>query len=110
MIGFVLDGSPNLFSAILPHITMSAPLAAPGAGWSWSQTRSAYTRVEPLAASARVWLVVEDDRFAEHPFMYIIVGAECVVCIDTGDSCLVSRRHTPQVGAAAPRLDGRPHG
>jgi hypothetical protein len=83
---------------------LGAMAVAPGAGWSWSRTRSAYTRVESVAASGRVWLVVEDDRFMEHPFMFIVIGAECVVCIDTGIG--VPTRGTARVGGAAPRIDG----
>ena len=40
----------------------------PGAGWSYRRGGDAFARVERI--SARVWFVVEDDRFGEHPFMY----------------------------------------
>lgn len=56
--------------------------AVPGAGWSYRRGQEAFARVDRL--SERVWLVVEDDRFGEHPFLYIIVGAARVVLIDTG--------------------------
>eukprot|EP00966_Prymnesium_polylepis_P292770 6761644-Prymnesium_polylepis.1 len=54
----------------------------PGAGWAFRPGANPFARVECL--SSRVWLVVEDDRFNEHPFLYVIVGAARVVCIDTG--------------------------
>ena len=41
-----------------------------------------FARVEQI--SARVWLIVEDDRFNEHPFLYVIVGRSRVVLVDTG--------------------------
>ena len=53
-----------------------------GAGWSFRPGAVPFARVERV--SKRVWLVVEDDRFNEHPFMYIVVGEERVVLVDTG--------------------------
>lgn len=54
----------------------------PGAGWSYRSGGVAFGRVERL--TSRVWLVVEDDRFGEHPFLYVVVGSERVVLVDTG--------------------------
>eukprot|EP01105_Mastigella_eilhardi_P012705 TRINITY_DN2903_c0_g1_i1.p1 TRINITY_DN2903_c0_g1~~TRINITY_DN2903_c0_g1_i1.p1 ORF type:complete len:411 (-),score=122.61 TRINITY_DN2903_c0_g1_i1:69-1301(-) len=34
--------------------------------------------------SERVWKVVEDDPFGQYPFMYVVVGEDKVVLIDTG--------------------------
>ena len=53
-----------------------------GAGWAYRPGKSPFARVERL--SQRTWLVVEDDRFNEHPFMYIVVGTARIVLIDTG--------------------------
>ena len=59
--------------------TASAP---PGAGWAYRPGKNPFARVEQL--SPRVWLVVEDDRFCEHPFMYVVLGQRRTVVIDTG--------------------------
>ena len=58
-------------------------VGCPGAGWSYRGAgQCAFGRVERL--HPRVWLVVEDDRFDEHPFLYIVVGSESVCLIDSG--------------------------
>ena len=79
-------------TAELPHCTgcrcgrclvqPTTAAAAPGAGWAYRPGANPFARVEQL--SARVWLVVEDDRFCEHPFMYVVLGDRRTVVIDTG--------------------------
>ena len=56
--------------------------ALPGAGWSYRPGSTPFARVEQLRE--RVWLVVEDDRFCEHPFLYIVLGGLRTVVVDTG--------------------------
>ena len=34
--------------------------------------------------ASRVYLVVENDRFYEFPYMYVIIGSARIVLIDTG--------------------------
>jgi glyoxylase-like metal-dependent hydrolase (beta-lactamase superfamily II) len=41
-----------------------------------------YTRCEQL--SARTFLVVEQDRFGQYPFMYVILGEDKCILIDSG--------------------------
>eukprot|EP00026_Physarum_polycephalum_P010577 Phypoly_transcript_10743.p1 GENE.Phypoly_transcript_10743~~Phypoly_transcript_10743.p1 ORF type:complete len:425 (-),score=70.88 Phypoly_transcript_10743:10-1224(-) len=43
---------------------------------------SCYTRCEQL--SARTFLVVEQDRFGQFPFMYVILGDDKCILIDSG--------------------------
>ena len=43
---------------------------------------SCYTRCEQL--SARTFLVVEQDRFGQFPFMYVIMGDDKCILIDSG--------------------------
>ena len=52
------------------------------AGWAHRPRSTPFARVEQI--SPRVWLVVEDDRFNEHPFLYVIIGESRIVLIDTG--------------------------
>ena len=47
-----------------------------------SHNHTPYTNVTRL--SERVYRVVEDDRFGQFPFMYVIVGADKCVLVDTG--------------------------
>ena len=61
---------------------MAANSATPGAGWS--HRRGAASPFVLKQLSERVWHVVEDDRFGEHPFLYIITAPLFVVLIDTG--------------------------
>lgn len=56
--------------------------AAAFGGWAHNPRASPFARVEKI--SSRVWLVVEDDRFGENPFMYIIAGTQKIVLVDTG--------------------------
>ena len=53
-----------------------------GAGWSHRPGANPFCRVERI--SPRIWLVVEDDRFNEHPFLYVIIGTLRIVLVDTG--------------------------
>ena len=57
-------------------------MAAASGGWAFRPRGSPFARVEQL--SGRVWLIVEDDRFNEHPFLYVILGEARTVVIDTG--------------------------
>ncbi len=34
--------------------------------------------------SARTWKIVEGDRFGQYPFLYVVLGRDKVVVIDTG--------------------------
>lgn len=43
---------------------------------------SVYTRVEQLSTST--YLIVESDRFGQFPFLYVILGQDKCVLIDTG--------------------------
>ena len=61
---------------------MAASSATPGAGWS--HRRGAASPFVLKQLSERVWHVVEDDRYNEHPFLYIIAAPLFVVLIDTG--------------------------
>lgn len=45
-------------------------------------SHTVYTRVEQL--SARTYLVVESDRFGQFPFLYVILGEDKCILIDTG--------------------------
>ena len=49
---------------------------------SGGQRRNPFTNVSRL--SERVWRVVEDDRFGQFPFMYVVLGVDKCVLIDTG--------------------------
>ena len=57
-------------------------MAAAFAGVGHRPGASPFTRVEALAS--RVYLVVENDRFYEFPYMYVIIGSARIVLIDTG--------------------------
>ena len=52
------------------------------AGWAFNPRATPWRRVEKV--SDRVWLIVEDDRFNEHPFIYVILGASKIVLVDSG--------------------------
>ena len=53
-----------------------------GAGWSRREGKSPFGKVEQI--SEQVYYVVEDDRFNERPFMYIVLGTRRNVIVDTG--------------------------
>jgi glyoxylase-like metal-dependent hydrolase (beta-lactamase superfamily II) len=57
-------------------------------GWAHRPGASPFVRVERV--SERCYLVVEDDRFNEHPFLYIVLGTSRTVLIDTGVGTLGS--------------------
>jgi len=58
------------------------PAPVPGAGWSYRGASTCFGRLEQV--SAHVYSVTEDDRYAERPHLYVCLGTDRVVLVDSG--------------------------
>ena len=75
-------------AAVAPGMPATAArMAAAGSASSAAVGKSVYSLECLQSAPMKVFKIVEDDRFGQYPFIYVILGFDKCVVVDTGCGC-----------------------